>query len=66
LADSGVGYRLSSLSLVQAVAWLSEWSSILSGEEGDVLCGKAVTAMWVFPQVILTGISQNKFISLQG
>jgi len=46
------GYRLSSLALVQAVAWLGEWSSILSGEKGDVLCGKVVVAMWVFPHII--------------
>jgi len=63
--DSGVGYRLTLLALVQAIAWLSEGSCILSGEE-DVLCGKVVAAMWVFPNIILTGISHNEFISLQG
>jgi hypothetical protein len=30
--DSGAGYILSSLALVQAVAWLSEGSSIMSAE----------------------------------
>jgi len=67
---SRAGYRLSLLALVQAIAWLREGSSIMSGdrkereratvrksgcwicgvaEEGDVLCSKAVAAMWVFP-----------------
>ena len=46
--DSRAGYRLLSLALMQAVAWqYIEWR-----EEGDVLCGKAVAAMWVFPQVL--------------
>jgi len=42
--DSGAGYTLSSLALVQAVACLSEGSSILSGErkERELLGGKAV------------------------
>jgi len=42
--DSGAGYRLSSLALVQAVAWLSERSSIMSAEmkERELLWGKAV------------------------
>ena len=66
--DCGAGYILSSLALVQAFAWLSEGSSMLSGERkescceekqllhrwgdsvGDVLCGRVVAAMWVFPQ----------------
>ena len=30
--DSRAGYRLLSLALVQAVAWLSEGSSIMSGD----------------------------------
>jgi hypothetical protein len=36
---------------VQAVAWLGEGSSILSREKEDVLCGKVVAAMWVFPHI---------------
>jgi hypothetical protein len=50
-----------SLALVQAVAWLGEWSSILSGEKGDVLCGKVVVAMWVFPHII-TEILLNNYL----
>ena len=48
-----------SLALVQAVAWLGEWSSILSGEKGDVLCGKVVAAMWVFPHIIIEILLNN-------
>ena len=42
--DSGAGYRLSSLALVQAIAWLSEGSSIMSAErkKRELLRGKAV------------------------
>jgi hypothetical protein len=36
--DSGAGYRLLSLALMQAVAWLSEGSSTLSGERRDMFC----------------------------
>jgi len=33
--DSGAGYRLSSLALLQAVTWLSKGSSILGGERKE-------------------------------
>ena len=42
--DSGAGYRLSSLALVQAVAWLGEGSSILSREEGERVAMKKAVA----------------------
>jgi hypothetical protein len=51
LARRGAVYRLSSLALVQAVAFLVEGSSILSGEKRAVLCGKVVAAMWFFPHI---------------
>ena len=35
-SDSGAGYRLLSLALMQAVAWLNRGSSILSGERKEM------------------------------
>jgi len=46
---SGADYRISSLALVQAVAWLSEGSSIMSGDrkETESCCEeKRLLDMW--------------------